>query len=449
MSKKIVDRLQDPWEDRGWQQMRVLLDQEMPNRKKRIIWWPWIGVAASLGAFVLWLQFAPFSSTNSSNSIQELSSTDRGQDKEIADREENVETLPDESGSTVVIGSGNSSSPAEKSAKVNGAMPNKDVVKTPAGEIDGDRIDMKTDYVTEHKSLVQIPMPDPGSNEREILPVDTPEDKAQIAAIEDRNIARENGNFSPLYRKEHYAKYIYSVDPINHSLYSFDEPKVEREKRQLFDAALNVGLFSENTFSALSFDLGSTLRYKPTRQIAVGVGAYYWSVQANESFTSSRNQPSNSFNDNRNFTVSVADQEQFLSDSLNSPSLGTTIYFATVNQLSYLRLPVFIQLFPGRTWQPYLGLNQIILLSEGQRGLLGVRSSNDQFIGNQASRRIDDMVRTSNTSLLFGLAWQPARHLSLDLSVSRAGKSYLNYEVSEGEYAEYHNFWRIAFAYRF
>lgn len=427
--------------------MRVLLDQEMPIRKKRIIWLPWIGVAASLAAFVLWFQFSPFSSTSTSNSMQELSSTDTAPEKEITHREE-TETLTDDRGVTAVSGSGKSSLPAEKIGKVTGEMPGKDVARTPAGEAAGDRIDKETDYMEEHKSVNQIPIPDRGSKAEESIQSEILEKKAQIATIGDRTVAIETGNFNPLTGKDPYISYIYPVDPINHSLYSFDEPKIQREKRQLFDAALNVGLFTENTFSELSFDLGSTLRYKPTRQIAVGVGAYYWSVQANQSFTSSVNQ-SQSFNDDRNFIVSVADQERFIPDSLNSPSLGTTSYFASINQLSYLRLPVFVQLFPGKTWQPYLGLNQIILLSEGQGGLLSSRASNDQFIGNQSSRRIDDLVRTSNTSLLFGLAWQPARHLSLDLSVSRAGKSYLNYEVSEGEYAEYHSFWRIAFGYRF
>ncbi len=428
--------------------MRVLLDQEMPNRKKRVLWWPWIGVAASLGAFVLWFQFTPFNSTTTSNSMQELSSTDLAPEPEITYREETVETLTEDIEATATAGTGKSSAQAEKSGKLIGEMPSKDIIRTPAGENDGEPIDREKDYATEHKSLIQIPVPDPGINEKETMPLEIAEDKAQIATIEERSMAIENGNFSPLTGKDHYVSYIYPVQPINHTLYSFDEPKIQREKRQLFDAALNVGLFTENTFSELSFDLGSTLRYKPNRQIAVGVGAYYWSVQANQSFTSSVNQ-SQSFNDDRNFTVSVADQEQFLSDSLNSPSLGTTSYFASINRLSYLRLPVFIQLFPGKTWQPYLGLNQIILLSEGHSGLLSSRASNDQFIGNQASRRIDDIVRTSNTSFLVGLACQPARHLSLDFSVSRAGKSYLNYEVSEGEYAEYHNFWRIAFAYRF
>ncbi len=449
MSKKIVDRLRDPWEDRGWQQMRVLLDQEMPRRKKGVIWWPWIGVAASLGAFVLWLQFTPFSSTTTSNSKQELTSTDRGLEQEIADREENVEALTDHSGATALSGSGKSSPQVEMSAKLTDEMPGKNDVRTPAGKADRERIHEETFYVKEHMSVNQILIPDRGAKAEESILSEISEKKAEIATIGDRTMAKEIGNFNPLTGKDPYLSYIYPVDPIRQSVYLFDEPKIEREKRQLFDAALNVGLFTENTFSAVSFDLGSTLRYKPTRQIAVGVGAYYWSVQANQSFTSSVNQPSTSLDDNKNFTVSVADQEQFLPDSLNAPGQGTTNYFASINQLSYLRLPVFIQLFPGKIWQPYLGLNQMVLLSEGQGGLLSSRASNDQFIGNQSSRRIDDLVRRSNTSFLIGLAWQPARHLSLDFSVSSAGKSYLNYEVSEGEYAEYHNFWRIAFAYRF
>ena len=46
MSNKNEATGRDPMEDKGWQQMKTLLDQEMPSRKRVVAWWYWAGAAA-------------------------------------------------------------------------------------------------------------------------------------------------------------------------------------------------------------------------------------------------------------------------------------------------------------------------------------------------------------------------------------------------------------------
>ena len=69
MSKKTAERFQDPLEDQGWQQMRILLDQEMPEKKRRFIWWPWLG-ATGTAALLLFSGYQLFFNQSTLNELE-------------------------------------------------------------------------------------------------------------------------------------------------------------------------------------------------------------------------------------------------------------------------------------------------------------------------------------------------------------------------------------------
>lgn len=427
MSKGIVDQPRDPLEDLGWQRMRVLLDQEMPEKKKKAVWWPWIGMAATLGAFVLWHHFTTVSVQETSKPQQELTATGpAGQETT-----ESAQSLQDEKDGDKVLATADS--PVVTDSRVSEVAFNlktgDKIRENPEGEVTGaqnsaGKFGKKMPAVTIDPPAEVVTSSELSGRSDQISTPENRESFEAFPSLPDRTLSA--------------LDHIYSVESASSKVSSSGDFKIETEPVSSIDVAVNLGMLTAGSEPGFSYDLGGSIRYKPSRKVALGLGANLWSVGANQDFTATAPQTS-IIGDDRNLTLSAADQA-------DTPVAGANTYSGRVNHLSYLRIPLYVQLFPESRWQPYVGLNQVILLAEGSGGIF-TRESHDFSVSQ--GRPIDDLVRKSNTSLMAGITWSPTGQFKVDLSMARAGKSYLNYQVSQGTYAEYHNFWRLALAYRF
>jgi hypothetical protein len=430
MSKGIVDQPRDPLEDLGWQRMRVLLDQEMPEKRKRAVWWPWIGMAATLGAFVLWHHFTSVSLPETSKPLQELTTTGSAGQEAIA----SAQPLQEENDGDRLLATTDSPVVTDsRRSEDGGNLEAGDRIRqNPAGEVTGARNnagkfgkEMPVDIADPPAGMV-TPSELSGWSDQITTPANR-ESFEVFPSLPDRILST--------------LDHKYPAESTSSKVSSSDDFKIESEPMSRIDVAVNLGMLTAGSEPGFSYDLGGNIRYKPSRKVALGLGANIWSVGANQDFTATA-PPTSAIADNRNLTLAAADQ----ADAPGTPVAGVNTYSGSVDHLSYLRIPLYVQLFPESRWQPYVGLNQVILLAEGSGGIF-TRESHDFSISQ--GRPIDDLVRKSNTSWMAGISWSPTGQLKVDLSMARAGKSYLNYEVSQGTYAEYHNFWRLALAYRF
>jgi hypothetical protein len=444
MSRKIADRLHDPLEDQGWQQMKVLLDREMPESKRRLIWWPLTGAAATLALLFLGYQF-----------IQSHKEQSLLADSTSADTSVLLEGGPTISSLEPVLDAPASTADLAKSGNFDGAS------SAPLP------LEKKQDRKEKYSNTASV-MPDNQQNKGQAadLPfkvnkenevIDVPEDhllagESEVAGFDDSNSISKN-ELQELVAIESLGSSLKYSYPIQHNEW-FEpltiEHNIEVAKNSVVDFSLATGMLTDNTISKPSFDLGGQIRLKTSGKIAIGLGSFFWAISNNQTF-SAVTPPTNSLTAAKDFSLS-ADQGIQRADSASVPQAGFSYYTGQINNLAYWRVPVFIQFFPSGKWQPYIGASQNILLSDGSQGLLESNGSRDfATVGSGAStsQPITDLVRMSNTAFLIGLTFQTHRHFSIDLAYAHSKLSYLNYRVNEGDFYEYHRFLRFSLAYRF
>ncbi|MCB0687612.1 MAG: hypothetical protein KDC53_13850 [Saprospiraceae bacterium] len=439
---KITGSNRDPLEDRGWLQMKVLLDQELPERKRRFIWWPWIGAVA---AGVVGVLLLPNIVTNNGNTKSLTPSL--VMDEQKISVEKQVEMMPLDQSST------NEDHRSQKAIKNSNTTtkPISQLFKNepiPAGNEERVEVQIKIEkgqegkannaFVTELNSE-ELPDAKPAT---EIFTQQKSDSVSDVVIYP--SLLREipSSIISPL-------PYTYLLSQRSKDLPLVHDSSTPVDIRSVskFDFAINTSIISDVAFHNASFDLGGQIRMKPLRIMSVGLGAFYWRINNSQVFSTEQTNTGS-----RVTTVDalVANPEM---DS-NSPGFsnnGSAISYREISQLSYLRVPLFFQFLPERKWQPYLGIQHMILLSDGQQGILESSKQADFATSAPAasSNEIPDLVRLHNSGFILGLTFATHKHWTFDFSVSHSPRSYLNYSVGAGDYVEYHRFFRLGVGYRF
>lgn len=455
MSKGTADRFRDPLEDQGWQQMKKLLDREMPERKKRIIWWPWLGVASVL--LILVVTFA--NRVDKPEMNQELV-TGTGSDLVPSTGNQklaNPATLPgDEKISST---SGEDRDVIEESNALG-----KEVTSIRSGKIDSDQkpgtqanVSVVGDEIEEVENnpdrTVSMSIPpepqgsDPPGEVQEDIRTGTEKELISAGKIDEQ---RKLDPLLTLGQSQNYLDHRYSISGEIPQM-DLNRIPVQRKKQSVFDFGFAGALLMESSFKKPSIDLGIDFRYKPVKYLALGTGLYFWQIRSNQTFTATDNSSGLlGANQHDLGDALVAIPEMHSQDTLDRQQPGNTTYIQTIENISYLRIPIYLEFCLHHKWQPYVGMDQIILLSDGRNGLLENKTQLDLAITNGSNvSSFSELVRPSNGAVFFGLKYRAANHWLMDLSYHHGRKSYLNYAIARGDYFEYHRFFRLGLQYRF
>lgn len=224
----------------------------------------------------------------------------------------------------------------------------------------------------------------------------------------------------------------------------FNSP-VEVVDKKRFSVSLETALISETQLTKWSFDVGAGVRYAFNDVLALGSGAHFWKINKTQQFAGRQSDPG-SFN-------MIADPslilEPELMDAVTTPGNNVRMLaVANVDNLSYLRIPLFVQFFPRGRLQPRVGVNQLFLVSDDLSGAILERQNSVATPGTQ-SEMLGDIVRQKNLSYELGITYQPKDHLYLDVSYQHGQASYLNYQVTDKAVHEYHRSLRLAAGFRF
>ncbi|MCB0665906.1 MAG: hypothetical protein KDC80_08805 [Saprospiraceae bacterium] len=455
MSKGTADRFRDPLEDQGWQQMKKLLDREMPERKKRIIWWPWLGVAS-----VLLILVVTFANRLDQPEMNQDIVTGTGSDLVPSTDDQKLAepaTLPGDeeisstSGADRDVIKKRNALGTEVTSIRSGKIDSDQKPETQTnGSASGDEIEEVENNPDRTVSMSILPEPQesgkPGGLQDDI-PTGTDTELISAGKIV------EQRKFDPLFslgQSQNYLGHRYAISSEISQMDLSGSP-IQRKKQSGFDFGFAGALLMERSFKKPSIDLGIDFRYKPVKYLAIGTGLYFWQIRSNQTFTATDNASGllgafqNALGD-----ALVAIPEMQNQDTLDRQQPGNTTYIQTIKSISYLRIPIYLELCLHDKWQPYVGMDQIILLSDGRNGLLENKTQLDLAITNGSNvSSFSELVRPSNGAVFFGLKYRAANHWLVDLSYHHGRKSYLNYAIARGDYFEYHRFFRLGMQYRF
>ncbi|MBK8505093.1 MAG: hypothetical protein IPL46_24545 [Saprospiraceae bacterium] len=314
MSKKIADRLRDPLEDQGWQQMKVLLNREMPESKRRMIWWPLMGAAATVVLLLLGYQYI-FNNTeqtlltgNSTSDSPDLS--DKAQTK--GHPEVVLDSIPSNSdfAESTTFKSSNASTSHQPAIKKNQNQKEKSS-SINHGMLANHR-DKRQDNNPEYEDKK-------GVEGVTVLENPSPFIEPEINDYVDPQgrIETESRSLSPIASSLSSLKYIYPIHRNEWFEPMTIEHIIDAPRDPLVDFSLATGMLTDNSVSKPSFDLGGQIRLKPSGKIAIGLGSFFWSINSNQTF-SAVSSPTNSFNDSKDFSLS-ADQGIQRADSVSVP----------------------------------------------------------------------------------------------------------------------------------
>lgn len=458
MSKKTVDQFRDPLEDRGWQQMRVLLDQEMPEKKRRFIWWPLAGAAAVI---VLLSGFLLLSNNQQNKDI--LSSQTNSLN--TGNTQEDKTSLLDDLTKNDVPGPEQNSSVSleiQKSSENSSVVSkNRTSVNTFAESISSNTIKEATGKIrVDPEKITEVTGKISSANDEsdqliteDVLTGHLIQTDADGEANAQYIRARQSEILMPLNEKFSLLTYLYGLntDEIFNSGQIAVDPPVQIKRKSRFDLSLSSALISDAGLNKISYDVGAQLRYRPLKKVAIALGAYFWKIRSEQTFTATTKvaNPGVGFQDqNDALLVAIPEME---ADSIGRLQAGNVTYVRTIKKLSYLKVPLVLHFFPNQKWQPYIGVNYMFLLSDGRNGLLENNTQYD-FASNGAGSNsiyVSELVRGMNRGFLIGIGYQSGNHLAFDLSYTHSGKSYLNYPVTKGTFNEYHRFIRFGLNYRF
>ena len=459
MSNKSEAHSRDPMEDRGWQQMKVLLDQEMPEKKRRMLWWYWAGAAAVfiLGALLAnTLLLRPASKIELVNPMvsqeREMQGNDLGQHEKI-NTEGQVELNGKNQGGTSKITSAKKDLDFSKKMKSKAQIVNKGAETNKTHSPEQNQVVSKPINELERKSKPSNIEADSEilNNEKSVAPTSIkpynlpPETLAKNLEAGSNDGLRDPINISPL------AEIIFDVPFQGVPAIDIDQSEIVLSSNDVnsiaigkgkIDLALEVGVLSEPKLDKWSYDLGVQIRYSPIAKIALATGAYFWQINAQQEFTS--RQPDLGFSA---YSLNADNRAPEAMDTLSAVFEPTSL--AMVDKLSYLRIPIFLHLFPNGMWQPRVGISQLFLISDGPLIANQERTNDLASSPNSDFRMVDDFVRKTNFSYEIGLTYQPGSHLYFDLSYRHGKRSYLNYSVTEGVFYRLEHQLRFATGYRF
>jgi hypothetical protein len=435
MCAKVVDQNGDHMEDRGWQQMKELLDLEMPVKmRRRLFWLPWAGgiAAVLLMAFLYRGAAEKLQPTDQGDVAAELSS----EPPTVALKNEaplNADPIPTNENALPLITQASKSKSqevqAEKAPVLRGSPRNlkTDVLSQPAQPehldpaLDGA---VATDPTTEIDGHTPA---DPASDQHIISDPskaeNTPGDRK--VPVLDR-LALTNAYLS--------KPWALDTKPLQWQRSDLGK-MIQAESRNGWGLAAAAGLLAESSGHEWGYDIGARLHYRFANILVIETGAHYWSIKSAQTYTQQgTDMPWSPLNDAIDFLGST-------------PGIGLgadpSISIAYSRSPAYLRWPLAIRFFPEGHWQPYAGIEQLFVI-----GTAKTEAARESTINRNSYQIEEDFTRSKNFAWKVGFVYQPKGRFYLDLSYTHANDSHLRLDVIEGSHREIHRYFRLGLGYQ-
>ncbi len=439
MLKKSSNEEQHHLEDRGWQAMRVLLDQEMPVKRKRrpIIWWP-VGIAAAImiAAGLFWIN--PDQGGKSMLEVAQHNKTGTDRESELSDPQRDANgNLKEAEISHLEI---TPKSPVEQHQKLtrsdlalakNLGQSNpvdqehhQPFVKDQRQESDsqlGNQASDQIETVKNGDSYTGEP-----SEEVEILPTKKKHHWSSIAMLSFRDV--------------YVSTEPYPLSLLSTAIADEGNVNIQNPRRRTWDALVGGGLLADRNFNHLSWDVSTTLRFKLLKRWAVGLGVAFWEVRKQHQvyYDPSVSNQFNIYGD-RSSLDQQSEPERF--DSSQGFVSSSSRFNLDVG--SYLRVPIFAQYNPDGRWQPYVGITPIFFIRTQKLEPVITQGSTGQL------QSPPDLVRKQNLSVDVGIAYVVTGHFRLQLSYLYGFRTHLTGEFSSGSFSNLHRTFRLAAEYEF
>ncbi len=455
MSKEEIDHLGHDIEDVGWSRMQVLLDREMPTKRRPFFWWILSGAAlVVLAASVIFSQ-----GMMDRNDLDQVTTTNAPKSVEVDP------SAPPEHDTAPLDGKRDEGLPVEKEApsdsedaatakpqtplKDRAILPEDLAAKVPRPEKQIPAVDDQMVDIDRNKAIPESPVGGGQDQVGTVEPEGTTSGVDQSAAM----LRQNKGIVDPAASITEYHPFIRTKDlslarhpvAIRTVTYEPTMAPVEAESTGQWHFGLQAAGLMDNGATKFSWDAGAGLQFHMSNKVAISTGAYFWQVVDNEDFSWVENSGTL---DDQSLRVNTLEPEMPALDSFGVSVGVSQVRWARTRILSYLRVPLHVMIFPQSRWSPHLGLSMVQLISN-KSGLRQAEFSALDAQGAVNYSEISDLLRRFNMTLDIGIRYQVSPHLVLDLSHIRAFKSYLNYEVGGSGVPEIHRTWRLSLGYQF
>ena len=214
-----------------------------------------------------------------------------------------------------------------------------------------------------------------------------------------------------------------------------------------FEVGIAAATISDVKWTNYSFDVGLDVAFVPKSSWKIGLGLYYWRMNARRDYFYS--VPQTDMTDVRsNSLVLSGDPDEasiFEANVGQFPSTNISVVSeVSTERLHYLRIPLYLQLNTQQKWQPLVGMTGHLLLAEGRLG-----STRLELQSASAPNPQDDLVRPFNLSIDAGLSYQILKNLHLQGTFSYGLRSHLNYRVADADFSNLHRYLRLHLRYAF
>ncbi|MDH3246124.1 MAG: hypothetical protein OEM26_15995 [Saprospiraceae bacterium] len=453
--------------DKGWDEMRKILDKEMPQRKKRYLFWlPMLAGVMMIIATLFYLyqpdDSIPVEADKSTIQLIPAEQIPVQQDPAIkaAPLEEdevkwdraslNKGSMEEQSGSGTFVPGNSTSSPDVAVAEPSPTPSSSKSLKP--------EIQYAENKAIEGGVLLESEMgpTEDSDSKKEEVTVNIDDD---ALALEDQQQAQNEPSrlvnqqlinpISQFRAKELSPAWTYPIE--SHLLAAQADETIEKQRSGMhLSFGVSAGLISDHSLSDFSWTSGAEVSLEINRILALSTGLHYWQIKSDRFFLSE--SVSNFADEAKDFTLQdpsqMADIERMGGTNVSAGSADQRLAGQT-GRLRYLRVPLTIQFFPDAVWQPHIGISSLFLLTASSMNQEFALSAVDQINANLQISTVSNFVRKRNLVYELGLSFQPVKNLMFDLTYGLENKSYLNYSVSGSGFSELHRYWRLSGSYRF
>ena len=435
-------------EDRGWSEMRVILDRELPEKKRRFVWLPWMGAVAAVILVILLMR--PFESgevpiertippENTGAGVDKPAGVAMGQSNSSDDKKQEVLIADNNAALLQRIESGTDAISEEQNSFVNVEEAGSILSETGEAEkviapdnfegrnVDGKDVGMPLNGFDLEKDNDAVDMVDDST---------WPDEQGKTRAGRLRWIPIDTRNLFV----EDRARDI-TVVFLGNEDGEADKLEVKQHKR--FNFSVSMGMLSVPKFDKLSWDAGAGLDFNLSKDVTLGTGLYFWKIKGHQEF----GQDPNTL---RFYGTNGPDAGNRLEMDVDQPTIVDQSDVVSIESISYLRVPVVLRAFTSNRLTPYVGIQWITLLEPST----GLNAESNDFVatvspGVSQGLARSDWLRKSNVAWNLGLGYTIFGNFHVDASYSQGLESYLNYDIDQGTYHKLHRFFRLGFGYRF
>ncbi len=447
MSKGTSDRYQDKHlEDIGWARMKIILDKEMPQKKRRFLWLPlYGGIAASFAVVAVSMYLLMSTGNESTTQLTAMHQTENA--SEPVNPSVDGATLSAEE--MVVTNKESAARDQKKMIAANIVTENEQpFVSALNTEIKAGRKDSKADV---KKDIATASTPDVDhrqgeSLDKKVISEDVPEEETRGDHITDSKLIEREQRTATYFALLPHLSSVPSYDDemsirIYRDTFTSRASEVIETKNRKFSVELGVSALSDLPLQTFSWDGGLNFRYRFSRKIGIATGLFFWRISSRRSFYV-----------NQYAANTQADRANAWFLGLNSSQVDTLRLAGSTKKLNYIRLPLKIQFLPENRLSPSIGISRIWYaqgLQSFEEQLTADVNTPSPTTGGSLSVAAPEIVRKNNWTVDLGVTWKITDHFLTDLSISRGLKSYVNYDVQGSDFSELHNHYRLSMFYRF